>query len=67
MVTSEYTFINPKIKEMKDIIKNTRLEHDRNYGDNYCRKNDVRCNIKFFDKIENKTKKLRVDIIIYME
>ena len=32
-VTSEYVFINPKLKEIKDNITNTQLEHDRKYGD----------------------------------
>ena len=36
IVTSEYIFINPKVNEMKDIITNTRLEHDRKYGIDCC-------------------------------
>ena len=39
------------------LLKNTRLEYDRKYGDNYCRKIEVRCNIIIFDEINNKTKK----------
>ena len=55
-VTSENVFNNPKFDEKTDIIKNTRLEHDKNYGDKYCRESLVRCNLKLFDKIKNKTK-----------
>ena len=60
IVTSEIVFINPKLDEITDIIKNTQLEHDKKYGDNYCRKIGVRCNINFFDKIENKTKNFTI-------
>ena len=67
IVTSEYIFIHPELNEIKDIIKNTRLEHDRKYGDNCCDKDEVRCNNKFFDKLKHKTKKIRLGIIIYME
>ena len=52
--------MNPKLNEITDIINNTRLEHDQNYGDNYCRKIEVRCNIKFFHKIKNKTKNITI-------
>ena len=58
IVTSEYIFLNPKLNEIKDIINNTRLEHDQKYGDNYCRKIEVGCNFKLFNKIKNKTKKI---------
>ena len=59
IVTSEYIFINRKY-EIKDIIKNTRLEYDGEYGYEYCRKIEVRCNIEIFDKIKNKTKKVTI-------
>ena len=52
IVTSEHIFVNPKLNEITDTIKNTRLEHDLKYGDKYCGKIEVRCNIKFFDKIK---------------
>ena len=60
IVTSDYVVNNPKLDELTDIIKSTRQEHDRKYGDNYCRKMEVRCNIKFFDKIKNKTKNITI-------
>ena len=37
VVTSDYVFNNIKLDEITDIIKNTRLEHDKNYGDKLCR------------------------------
>ena len=58
-VFSEYVFINPKLDEITDNIKNTQLGHDRKYGDNYCRKIQVRCTIEFFDK-KNKTKNITI-------
>ena len=42
IVISAYVFNNPKLDELTDIIKNARLEYDRKYGDNYCRKIEVR-------------------------
>ena len=60
ILTSEYVFNIPKIDEITDIIKNTQLEHDKKYGDNYCRKIEVRCNIEFFDKMKNKTKNITI-------
>ena len=50
IVTSEYNFLNPKINEITDIINNTRLEHSQKYGDNYCRKIEVKCNNIFLYK-----------------
>ena len=60
IVTSGYIFINPKLNKIKDIIANTRQECDRKYGGNYFDKIEVRCNIKFFDKIKNKTKNITI-------
>ena len=34
--TCEYTFENRKLNEITDTTKNTQLEHDRKYADNYC-------------------------------
>ena len=62
IVTSEYNFINPKLNEIKDILTNTRLKHDRKNGDNCCDKIEIKCNIKFFDKIKNKTKIITINI-----
>ena len=60
IVTSEYIFLNPELNEMSDIIANTRREYDRKYGDYYCRKIEVRCNLKCFDKIKYKTKNITI-------
>ena len=59
--TSEYRFLNPKLNEIIDIINNTQLEHDQKYGDDYCRKIEVRCKIEFSDKIKNKTKNITIN------
>ena len=37
-------------------MENTQLEHDIKYGCNRSRKIDVKSNVKFLDKIKNKTK-----------
>ena len=42
IATSEYVFNNPKLDELTDIIKNTRLEHYKKYGYNYCYYNYLR-------------------------
>ena len=31
-VTREYVFINPKLNEINNIIKNTQLEYEQKYG-----------------------------------
>ena len=56
IVKSEYLFNKPKLNETNDFKKNTILEHDQKYGDNYCRKFEVRGNIKFFAKIKKDEK-----------
>ena len=66
IVTSEYIFLNPELNEKNDNLANTQQEFDRKYGHFYCRKIDVRCNIKL-DKVEKKQKILRLSNIIYME
>ena len=60
IITSESLCPNAKLKEIKDIINNTILEHNKKYGDNYCRKLEIKYNIQFFDKIKTKQKKLRL-------
>ena len=54
IVTSECIFINPIKNELNNIINNTILEHNKKYGDKYCRKIEFKSNIHFFDKIKNK-------------
>ena len=56
IVTSEYIFQNPNLYEINNIIDNTILEHNKKYGDVFCRNINVKYNIKFSDKIQNKTK-----------
>ena len=60
-VTSELVFINPKLNEIKNIIKNTQLEYQQKYGYNNYRNVIVKCNVKLFDKIENKTKNIMIE------
>ena len=60
IVTSENVFINPKLDEITDFLKFTLLEQDKKYGGNYCKKIGVRCNIKIFDRIRNKMKKITI-------
>ena len=50
IVTSEYIFIDPIKNEINNFIDNTILEHNKKYGDNYCRKIEFKYNIQFFDK-----------------
>ena len=56
IVTIEFIFMNPIKIEINNILNNTILEHNKKYGDNYCRKIEFKYNIQFFDKIKNKTK-----------
>ena len=49
--------MNPKSNQINDIIENTQLEYYQKEGYYYYRKVNVKCNVNFFDKIENKTKK----------
>ena len=60
-VTSELVYINPKLNEINKIIKDIQLEYNQKYGYNYYTKVNVKCNVKFFDKIENKTKKIMIE------
>ena len=50
IVTSEYIFLKPELIELKDNINNTILELNAKYGDNYCRKIEIKNNFQFFDK-----------------
>ena len=49
IVTSDYIFINPNENEINNIINNTRLQLNKKYGDNYCRKIEFKFNIQLFD------------------
>ena len=56
IVCSENIFYNPKLCEMNTIVNDTIRIHNQKYGDNHCREIDVKSNVKFLDKIMNKTK-----------
>ena len=58
IVTGEYIFIHPIKNEINNILKNTKLEHNKKYGDNYCRKIEFKYNFQYFGKIKNKTKNI---------
>ena len=61
-VTSEFIYINPKFFEINNITKkNTQLEYNQKNGYYYYRKVNVKCNVKFFHKIENKTKNIMIE------
>ena len=56
-VTSEFVYINPKLNEKNNNIKNTQLEYNQKYGYNFNTQINVKCIVTFFDKIENKNEK----------
>ena len=60
-VTSEIVYNNLKLNEINNYIKNTQLEYNQKYGYDYYREVNVKCNVKFFDKIENKTKNIVIE------
>ena len=60
-ITAEFVSIDPKLNEINDIIKNTQLEYNQKYGSDYYAKVDVKCNVKVFDKKENKTKNIMIE------
>ena len=58
--TNAYDINNPKLDNLTNIIQNTRLEHDKKYGEKCCRKIEVRCIFKCFDKMKNKRKNIMI-------
>ena len=56
-VAIEYDYISPDRNSIYGILNNTILEFNRKYGEGY-RKIECKCNIKYFDKIRNKTKNI---------
>ena len=56
--TAEFVFINPELNEIKIIIKNTQFKYMQKIVGNYYTEINVKCNVNFFDGIENKTKLL---------
>ena len=60
-ITAEFVFINPELNEIKINIKNTQLKYmQKNVGNSYTEIN-VKCNVNFFDGIENKTKIIMIE------
>ena len=53
--TIEYFFINPELDEIKNIKNKTIKDYIKEYGNSYWKKLDYKYNIRFFDKITNKT------------
>ena len=59
--TIEYVYDNIKLNETRIIIENTLLEYHQKYGYNYNTEVEVKCIVKFFDKIENETKNIIIE------
>ena len=60
MFITQFVFINPKVNEIINIIKNTQLEYIQEYGCNYHTNVNIKRNVKFIDKVENKTKNILI-------
>ena len=60
-IAAEFVFINPKLKEIKKIIKNTQPNYVQKYECNYYTEDNLKCNVKFFDKIESKRKNVLIE------
>ena len=56
IVCSEYIFYDPKKSEINIIVKVSIRKYNQKYGDNPCREIDIKSNVKFLDKLTNKTK-----------
>ena len=50
IITSKYTFPNPKLNEVINIMRNTQLVADQKYGYNYFTEFDIKSNTVFLDK-----------------
>ena len=61
IITSEYVYTNIKLNETRNIVENTKLEHEQEYGENYPRSVKVECVATFFDKIKNETKNITIN------
>ena len=57
IVTSEYVYNNIELCEVNDFIEKTRVEQDRKNGYN-GEEIEINFNVKFLDKIKNKTKSI---------
>ena len=58
---SEYVYKNIKLDEIRGVVQNNRLENDRKYGVNYCREVEVKCIVKFLDKMKNEMKNIMIE------
>ena len=67
IITSEYIFPNPKFDELNDIMKNTRLEHDKNYDHMIIIVEKLRLDVTLNILIKQKTKQkiLRLNIHLH--
>ena len=61
IITNVYVYNNLKLNETRNIIENTLLEFDQQYDYNFNTEIIVKCNIKFFDKLESKTKNIMIE------
>ena len=59
IVTSEYIFINPKLKEITNIIKNTERNHYEKYGQDKI-KIQALCYVEFIDRWTKKIKNVTI-------
>ena len=57
-IVIEYFFINPEINEVENVLNNTLKNYFKKYGISYWKSLDYKYNIRFFDKIKNKTKNI---------
>ena len=59
IVTIKYIYNNPELCEINDITERTRLERDQKYDVGLAEEVEVKLNVKFLDKINNKTKNIK--------
>ena len=59
--TTEYVYNNIKLNKTRNIVEKTIEEYQSKYGYNYYRKVNVKCNVNFFDKKENKMKDIMIE------
>ena len=54
----EFIFIKPELNEMKNNINKTIKEYIKKYDNGYWKRLEYKYNIRFLDKIKNKTKNI---------
>ena len=57
-ITIEYIFINPELNEINNFINKTLRGYIEKYDNIYWKRMDYKYNIRFLDKIKNKTKNI---------